>query len=44
MRLAAGDADALAGRYVSVEDDLDALIKQVAVEPSPDKRMLRLKE
>ena len=44
MRLAAGDADALAGRYVSVEDDLDALIKQVAAEPSPDKRMLRLKE
>ena len=44
VRIAAGDADALAGRYVSVEDDLDALIKQVAAEPSPDKRMLRLKE
>jgi hypothetical protein len=24
MRLAAGEADALAGRYVGVEDDLDA--------------------
>ena len=44
MRIAAGDADALAGRYLSVEDDLDALIRQVAAGPSPDTRMLRLKE
>jgi NAD(P)-dependent dehydrogenase (short-subunit alcohol dehydrogenase family) len=44
MRLAAGDADALAGRYVSVEDDLDALVKQFTGEPSADQRMLRLKE
>ena len=43
MRIAAGDA-ALAGRYVSVEDDLDALVKQFTGEQSADKRMLRLKE
>jgi len=42
LRLAAGDADALSGRYISVEDDLDALVKQCAVEPSGDERMLRL--
>jgi NAD(P)-dependent dehydrogenase (short-subunit alcohol dehydrogenase family) len=44
MRLAAGDADVLAGRYVSVEDDLDALVRQFTGEPSADQRMLRLKE
>ena len=42
LRLAAGDADTLSGRYISVEDDLDALVKQCAVEPSADERMLRL--
>jgi NAD(P)-dependent dehydrogenase (short-subunit alcohol dehydrogenase family) len=42
LRLAAGDADALSGRYLSVEDDLDALVKQFAAEPSPDQRMLRV--
>jgi hypothetical protein len=42
LRLAAGDADALSGRYLSVEDDLDALVKQFAAEPSADQRMLRL--
>jgi len=42
LRLAAGDADALSGRYLSVDDDLDALVKQFAAEPSPDQRMLRL--
>ena len=41
LRLAAGDADALSGRYLSVEDDLDALVKQLAAEPS-EQRMLRL--
>ena len=41
LRLAAGDADALSGRYLSVEDDLDALVKQFAAEPS-EHRMLRL--
>jgi NAD(P)-dependent dehydrogenase (short-subunit alcohol dehydrogenase family) len=42
LRLAAGDADALSGRYLSVEDDLAALVKQFAAEPSADQRMLRL--
>jgi hypothetical protein len=28
MRIAAGEADALAGRYISVEDDLDALVQR----------------
>jgi hypothetical protein len=36
LRLAAGDADALSGRYLSVEDDLDALVKQFAAEPSAE--------
>jgi NAD(P)-dependent dehydrogenase (short-subunit alcohol dehydrogenase family) len=44
LRLAAGDADTLSGRYVSVEDDLDALIKQFAVERPAEQRMLRLVE
>jgi NAD(P)-dependent dehydrogenase (short-subunit alcohol dehydrogenase family) len=42
LRLAAGDADALSGRYLSVDDDLDALVKQVAAEPPADQRMLRV--
>jgi len=41
LRLAAGDADALSGRYLSVDDDLDALVKQVVAEPPADQRMLR---
>jgi hypothetical protein len=42
LRLAAGDADVLSGRYLSVEDDLDALVKQFAAEPPTDKRMIRV--
>jgi hypothetical protein len=42
LRLGAGDADTLSGRYLSVEDDLEALVKQCAAEPSADQRMLRL--
>jgi NAD(P)-dependent dehydrogenase (short-subunit alcohol dehydrogenase family) len=42
MRLAAGDADTLSGRYLSVEDDLDALVKECAAESAADQRMLRL--
>lgn len=42
LRLAAGDADTLSGRYVSVEDDLDALIKQFAAERPAEQRMLRV--
>ena len=37
-----GDADVLSGRYLSVDDDLDALVKQSADEPSADQRMLRI--
>jgi NAD(P)-dependent dehydrogenase (short-subunit alcohol dehydrogenase family) len=42
LRLAAGDADALSGRYLSVEDDLDALVKQFAAGSSAEQRLLRL--
>jgi NAD(P)-dependent dehydrogenase (short-subunit alcohol dehydrogenase family) len=42
LRLAAGDADTLSGRYISVEDDLDALVKECAVESAADRRMLRV--
>lgn len=42
LRLAAGDADALSGRFLSVEDDLAALVKQFADEPSADQRKLRV--
>jgi NAD(P)-dependent dehydrogenase (short-subunit alcohol dehydrogenase family) len=42
LRLAAGDADTLSGRYISVEDDLDALVKECAVESAADQRMLRV--
>jgi NAD(P)-dependent dehydrogenase (short-subunit alcohol dehydrogenase family) len=43
LRLAAGDGDTLSGRYISVEDDLDALVKQCAGEQSAEERLLRLK-
>jgi NAD(P)-dependent dehydrogenase (short-subunit alcohol dehydrogenase family) len=43
MRLAAGDADLLSGCYLSVDDDLDALIQQFATQPRTDQRTLRLK-
>ena len=42
LRLAAGDADALSGRYLTVEDDLDALVKQFAAGSSAEQRLLRL--
>jgi NAD(P)-dependent dehydrogenase (short-subunit alcohol dehydrogenase family) len=41
LRLAAGDGDALSGRYISVDDDLDALVKQFAAGTFGDQRMLR---
>jgi NAD(P)-dependent dehydrogenase (short-subunit alcohol dehydrogenase family) len=43
MRLAAGDADVLSGCYLSVDDDLDALVLQFATQPRTDQRTLRLK-
>jgi hypothetical protein len=42
LRLASGDADRLSGRYISVEDDLDALLKQFAAQSSAEQRLLRL--
>jgi NAD(P)-dependent dehydrogenase (short-subunit alcohol dehydrogenase family) len=42
LRIAVGDADPLSGRYLSVEDDVDALVEQCATEPSAEQRMLRL--
>jgi NAD(P)-dependent dehydrogenase (short-subunit alcohol dehydrogenase family) len=43
MRLAAGDADILSGCYLSVDDDIDALVQQFATQPRTDQRTLRLK-
>jgi NAD(P)-dependent dehydrogenase (short-subunit alcohol dehydrogenase family) len=40
LRLAAGDADALSGLYITVEDDLDALVKQFGA--PADQRLLRV--
>jgi hypothetical protein len=40
LRLAAGDADALSGRYLSVEDDFDTLADQLP--PSHPPTMLRV--
>jgi NAD(P)-dependent dehydrogenase (short-subunit alcohol dehydrogenase family) len=42
LRLAGGDVDRLSGRYISVEDDVDALVKQVATESSGELRLLRI--
>ena len=42
LRLASGDADTLSGRYISVEDDLDALLKECSADPSADQRLLRV--
>ena len=40
LRLAGGDADALSGRYITVEDDLDALVKQFGA--PADQSLLRV--
>jgi hypothetical protein len=40
LRLAAGDADALSGRSISVKDDLDALVKQFGAGAPTDQRLL----
>jgi NAD(P)-dependent dehydrogenase (short-subunit alcohol dehydrogenase family) len=42
LRLAAGGADALSGRYISVKDDLDALVKQFAAGAPENQRLLRV--
>ncbi len=43
LRLAAGQADPLSGWYLSVDDDLDALVQQHATAPHADQRTLRLR-
>lgn len=43
LRIAAGQADTLSGWYLSVDDDLDALVQQQATAPQPDQRTLRLR-
>jgi len=40
VRLAAGDADALSGRHLSVHDDLDTLLAQVATVEHEDLYLL----
>lgn len=43
VRIAAGHADTLSGWYLSVDDDLDALVQQHAIAPQTDQRTLRLR-
>lgn len=42
LRLAAGDADALSGWYLSVTDDIDALVQQHTTAPQTEQRTLRM--
>jgi NAD(P)-dependent dehydrogenase (short-subunit alcohol dehydrogenase family) len=42
LRLARGEADALSGSFVSVADDLDALVREQASDPHGDRHRLRL--
>jgi NAD(P)-dependent dehydrogenase (short-subunit alcohol dehydrogenase family) len=42
LRLAAGDADELSGAFLSVQDDLDALVREQRERPLPERRTLRL--
>jgi NAD(P)-dependent dehydrogenase (short-subunit alcohol dehydrogenase family) len=44
LRLAAGHADALSGRYLTVDDDLDALAARAAEIQRDDLYTLRLRE
>jgi hypothetical protein len=44
VRLAAGHADTLSGRYLTVHDDLDALIGRAAEIRRDDLYTLRLRE
>jgi NAD(P)-dependent dehydrogenase (short-subunit alcohol dehydrogenase family) len=44
VRVAAGDADALSGRFLHVEDDLDALLADAARITADDLLTLRLRE
>lgn len=43
LRIAAGHADPLSGWYLSVDDDLDALVQQHETAPQADQRSLRLR-
>jgi len=42
VRLARGDADVLSGWYLSVDDDLDALVREHEAEPRAGRRTLRM--
>jgi NAD(P)-dependent dehydrogenase (short-subunit alcohol dehydrogenase family) len=42
LRLAAGDADVLSGWYLSVNDDIDALVQQYTTAPRTEQRTLRM--
>jgi NAD(P)-dependent dehydrogenase (short-subunit alcohol dehydrogenase family) len=42
LRLAAGDADVLSGWYLSVDDDIDALVQQHTTAPQTEQRTLRM--
>jgi hypothetical protein len=44
VALASGRADALSGRYISVHDDLDALVERAASIVHEDLYTLRLRE
>jgi NAD(P)-dependent dehydrogenase (short-subunit alcohol dehydrogenase family) len=41
--LASGQADALSGRYIDVDDDLDSLLQQIDAIKNDDRYMLRLR-
>lgn len=43
LRLAAGDADVLSGSFVSVADDLDAMVREQISNPQDDQHKLRLR-
>ena len=43
MRIAAGDADALSGRHLTVDDDLDELLSRIDEVRDDDSYMLRVR-
>jgi hypothetical protein len=44
LRLAAGDADVLSGRFISITDDLDQLVQRVAEIEQDQLYTLRLRQ
>ena len=43
VRIAAGDADALSGRHLTVDDDLDELLSRIDEVRDDDSYMLRVR-